>query len=124
MKYVHSETGEIWVDSLKSTSRTSNFYLLTHDEKVAMGWELVAEPPIVEKTLAELKAEKLAMVKEAARTILENEYPLETRVDAALGLMGAAAITAMKTRIQEVRTQFNTYKDMIQAGNLDFEVTF
>ncbi len=68
MKYEHTETGEVWNEGQPSTKQTSNFYLLSHQEKLARGWTVIEEPatpviaPVIQ-TLEQTKAVKKELIK-------------------------------------------------------------
>lgn len=127
MKYIHAETGEVWTDAQTSTSRTSNFYLLSHQEKVNLGWQQVAEP-VVTISLAQKKQSKLDFVRmKASQTILLT-YPEYKQINAALGIYPQSTTDAIKAFIQNVRSQVTAYEADIASAtseeDLDFEVAF
>lgn len=122
MKYVHTETGEVW-NGLSSTSRTSNFYLLSHGEKLALGWKQIVEP-VIETSLEQKKVNKLGEVKREATLAILDKYPEHKQRNAALGIYAPEYINELKAYIIEVRKKVDDYEDLIEAGTLDFEVVF
>ncbi len=126
MKYVHTQTGEVW-SGAPSTSRTSNFYLLSHAEKVSQGWTAVVEP-IVTTSLEEKKRDKLDFVKMKASQTILIAYPEYKQINAALGIYPAATVDAIKALIQSVRAKVTAYEADIASAtseeDLDFEVLF
>lgn len=110
MKYIHTETGEEW-SGQASTSRTSNFYLLTHEEKVALGWELVDEPVVVES-----KEEAIAKMKNELSMHLLSKYPFFKQINASLGVYGDDYVHEMKTEIQRIRALSDEYESQIKLG--------
>ncbi len=127
MKYTHTQTGEVW-SGAPSTSRTSNFYLLSHAEKVALGWELVEEPAPTVVDLNTAKEEKKLYINELASRQILKIYPVYKQINAALGVYSESEKDTMVQYIQSVRTKNNTLK--LQADNansveeLGFEVSF
>lgn len=134
MKYKNIETGEIWSEGNASTSRTSNFYLLTHDEKVAAGWELLGEPENLEQNtmplvpLDTLKSDKIAGVKSTASKLILEKYPQYKQINAALGIYSGAETTAIFNYIQSIRSQVTAFESLIAeqqtAEDLNFEIVF
>lgn len=120
MKYIHTETGEVWTGQ-PSTSRTSNFYLLSDAEKVSLGWTFVADAV---PTIDEKKQYLLAKINsEASKHIYEN-YPLHKQVNASLGIYGDEYLNTMISFINATRTKVDEYKALVANGNLEFEVVF
>lgn len=124
MEYIHTESGEVW-SGQPSTRNISNFYLLSHEEKVSLGWAPVPKTP---KTLDQLKAEKLAVVKVLASNNIYASYPLFKQINAALGLYSQSVVDALKSKVESVKAQVDAYEQQIleatQEEDLDFEVTW
>ena len=123
MKYKHSQTQEIWSEGQASTARTSNFYLLSHAEKVALGWVLMPEVT-AEPTLEEQKSNKLSMIKTRATDFILATYPVHKQINAVLGIYGTEYKTTMSSFIQSVRQQVSQYEALVDAEDLDFEVLY
>lgn len=120
MKYIHSETGEVWTGA-PSTASISNFYLLNHDEKVERGWVLQEEPSI---PLEQLKESKLSLVKVKATMHINSQYPTFKQINALLGIYGEQYKIDMIAFIQSIRDKVTTYEELIENGIVDFEVIF
>jgi len=87
MKYIHTETGEEWLDRNPSTKNTSNFYLLSHQEKMDLGWELVDGSSVSEVILP--KEITLDQLKHGRKQLLKGNFMLEILEDSskAMGLV-------------------------------------
>jgi hypothetical protein len=120
MKYIHSETGEVWTGA-PSTASISNFYLLNHDEKVARGWVLHEEPA---RPLSELKESKLSVIKMKASAAILSVYPTYKQINASLGIYGEEYKQEMIAFIQTIRATATHFESMVESGNLDFEVMY
>ena len=127
MKYIHNETGEEW-NGQSSTKQTSNFYLLSHDEKVERGWTLVQEP-IVEVPLEDWKKQEVARVESSASMYVTGKYPVYKQINALLGIYGEEYKQEMITFIQGVRSKVAQHRVAIPLKQdrtpvvIDFQVT-
>jgi hypothetical protein len=130
MKYKNTQTGEIWTDASTSTSRTSNFYLFTHNEKVGAGWELVEETPSVPvvESLNILKANKIWGAKSMASKIILDKYPVYKQINASLGLYSAEETQEIKQFIASVISIVDQCEQQVELATtseeLEFEVHF
>jgi hypothetical protein len=123
MKYLHTETGEIWDGSHPCTSHTSNFYLLSHEEKVALGWEQVAENEIIISD-AEKQLHKLSEIKNIATRVIMDTYPTYKQINASLNIYGADFTVAMVAYIQSVRARVAEYEARITEGDIEFQADY
>lgn len=124
MKYIRKENNQIieeWTGQ-PSTMSTSNFYLLSHEEKLARGWELVPEPTPVEPSLAQTKKEKIMDVKSSASTFIYDKYPLYKQINSSLGVYGAEHTQTMVTLIQSVRAQVAVFEQTVAQATTNDEV--
>jgi hypothetical protein len=127
MKYVNKETGETWTEGETSTSRTSNFYLLSHEQKVALGWELVAEP-VIETPLEVLKSRKVERIKLDASLVIQDKYPIWKQLNALMGEYGSAYLDSMKAEIRAIRAKSDELESRVVSATskqeLDFDIVF
>lgn len=132
MQYVRKEKGKVvetWTDEQFSTQNTSNFMLLSHDEKVALGWELVAEPvveTVVERfpTADELKQGALDYIHRSASDFIWAKYPMYKQVNALLGIYPDTYRKEMTLFINDVRTKVKAFEAQVEDGNYSVEVSF
>jgi hypothetical protein len=133
MKYIHNETGEVWTDAQTSTSRTSNFYLLSHNEKVSMGWVLQEESvsessPVLPRSIEESKeaarVSYISHIKARATEHIMLNYPQYKQINAILGIYGEEYKNNMISFIQNVRSTVERYETYVSQDNFEFEVIF
>ena len=104
-KFVHSENDiEYWTGA-PSTRLTSNFYLLNHEDKLSLGWELVEEVviPPTEQSLQDYKTTCISSIKNEASNFLFSKYPPYKQINAALGIYDAAKTQEIVDEINRVR---------------------
>lgn len=127
MKYINTKTNEVWDDSQTSTKNTSNFYLLSHDEKVAQGWTLVPEM-VIEQTFESMKDTKLFEVDVRTSNSILERYPFQDQINACLGIYGEQYKQDMITFINSVRDKKEQFESDIESAttktDLDFDVEF
>jgi hypothetical protein len=133
MKYIRKDENgniiETW-DGQPSTHDVSNFYLLPHASKVAMGWEKVEEPVVVipEIYIETKKEQRLQWLNALATEYILRKYPTHEQVNAALGIYDGERKGAIVSEIVRVRNKVHSYQTLIQSATteqeLDFDIGF
>jgi hypothetical protein len=129
MKYIHTETEELW-DSNKSnnTKNTSNFNLLSHEEKTARGWELVEEEQPQQPSLEDQKQNKKNYVRMLATNAIDIKYPSFKRENASLGIYGDEFKTEVTEFIQGIIAKVDEYDLLVDNAqsieDLEFVINY
>lgn len=120
MRYEHTETKELWNDNQASTKHISNFYLLSHQEKIKVGWTLVEEPVVAPAIDV---SKKIVDAKTLASNKIYATYPLYKQVNAISGVYGESYLQTMRDYIKQIIDVVDAYEIAVQQNpNLEIEL--